>query len=105
MLGALVNLAKQITNRTLFIDSSGVQYLLPFLKSQVTAYYIKSLFCLAYLIEEDNNETIMANAGKNAMTFVLECLVVLTNFIFDFKKLYWTTVEEPSKLNNVFAMT
>ena len=65
MLGALVNLAKQITNRTVFIDSSGVQYLLPSLKSQVTAYYIKSLFCLAYLIEEDNNETIMANAGKN----------------------------------------
>lgn len=40
-----------------------------------------------------------------AVTFVLECLVVLTNFIFDFKKLYCTTVEEPSKLNNVFAMT
>ena len=64
MLGALVNLAKQATNRTVFIDSNGVQHLLPFLKSQVTAYYIKSLVCLAYLIEEDNNETIMTDAGK-----------------------------------------
>lgn len=64
MLGSLVNLAKQATNRTVFTDSSGVQHLLPFLKSQVTAYYIKSLFCLAYLIEEDNNETIIADAGK-----------------------------------------
>lgn len=61
VLGALVNLAKQVTNRTVFIDNGGVQHLLPFLKSQVTAYYIKSLFCLAYLIEEENNETIMTN--------------------------------------------
>lgn len=67
MLGLLVNLAKQVTNRTHFIDSNGVQYLLPFLKSQVTAYYLKSLFCLAYLIEEDNNETIMADAGKELL--------------------------------------
>ncbi|XP_078359598.1 uncharacterized protein LOC144644064 isoform X1 [Oculina patagonica] len=62
VLGLLVNLAKQVSNRTVFIDSNGVQHLLPFLKSQATAYYIKSLFCLAYLIEEDNNETIMADA-------------------------------------------
>lgn len=63
MLGLLVNLAKQVSNRTFFADSSGLQHLLPFLKSQVTAYYIKSLFCLAYLIEEDDNEPIMADTG------------------------------------------
>jgi len=64
VLGALVNLAKEVTNRTVFLDNNGVRHLLPFLKSQLTAYYIKSLFCLAYLIEEDSNETIMTDAGK-----------------------------------------
>lgn len=67
LLGALVNMAKQVSNRSFFNDSKGVERLLPFLKSKVTAYYLKSLFCLAYLIEESNNGTIMADVGKNLL--------------------------------------
>ena len=77
MLGLLVNLAKQVSNRTVFIDSNGVQHLLPFLKSQVTAYYIKSLFCLSYLTEEDNNETIMADAGMKLDVQLSESVLVI----------------------------
>jgi len=64
LLSALVNLAKQVSNRIVFKDSKGVEHLLPFLNAKVTAYYLKSLFCLAYLIEENNNETILADVGK-----------------------------------------
>ena len=72
MLGLLVNMAMQVSNRTVFTDSDGVQHLLPFLKSPVTAFYIKSLFCLAYLIEEDDNEAVMTDAGKELLTFFKE---------------------------------
>lgn len=72
LLGALVNLAKQVSNRAFFKDSKGVEHLLPFLKSKVTAYYLKALFCLAYLIEESNNELIMADVEH--IKFVIQML-------------------------------
>lgn len=62
LLGSLVNMAIQVSNRIVFLDSNGIQHLLPFLQSPVTAFYIKSLFCLAYLVEEENNGVVMADA-------------------------------------------
>lgn len=62
LLGSLVNMAIQVSNRIVFLDSNGIQHLLPFLQSPVTAFYIKSLFCLAYLVEEEDNRVVMADA-------------------------------------------
>lgn len=55
-------MAIQVPNRTVFLDSNGIQHLLPFLQSPVIAFYIKSLFCLAYLVEEEDNEAVMTDA-------------------------------------------
>ena len=62
-------MAIQVSNRIVFLDSNGIQHLLPFLPSPVTAFYIKSLFCLAYLVEEEDNGVVMADAGKNYQHF------------------------------------
>ena len=62
-MGILHNLAKRVPNRTLFTSCSAIDILLPLLKAEVTLYATKSLFCLAYLIDESNNHLIMTDAG------------------------------------------
>ncbi|PFX17112.1 uncharacterized protein LOC111341315 [Stylophora pistillata] len=62
-LGILHNLSKRVPTRTNFASAQAVNsLLLPLLKAEITFYSAKSLLVLAYLIDEQNNHLIMADA-------------------------------------------
>ena len=63
-LGVLHNCSKRMPNRIIFYNNDAINVLLPFLKTEVTLYATKSLFCLAYLIDESNNHLIMTDTGN-----------------------------------------
>ena len=62
-LGVLHNLVKRMPNRIRFECCNAIDVLLPLMKAEVTLFATKSLFCLAYLADESNNDLIMAGSG------------------------------------------
>ncbi|KXJ21747.1 uncharacterized protein LOC110253730 [Exaiptasia diaphana] len=62
-LGTLHNLSKRVQTRPKFAECDAVKILLPITEDKVTIFATKALLILAYLIDESNNELIMANKG------------------------------------------
>jgi hypothetical protein len=62
-LGILHNLSKRVPTRTNFQACNAVRVALPLIDDKVTLYATKGLLLLAYLIDEGNNNLIMANKG------------------------------------------
>ncbi|XP_048584283.1 uncharacterized protein LOC5504951 [Nematostella vectensis] len=61
-LGVMHNLSKRTECRQTVIDNNGLKALVPYLSDDVPVYSAKALLALAYLIDENNNNVIMASA-------------------------------------------
>jgi len=62
-LGTLHNMSKRVPTRANFHACNAVTVILPLINDQVTLFATKALLTLAYLIDETNNELVMANKG------------------------------------------
>ena len=62
VIGVLHNLAKRPDNKKHF-KCAVIPVLLPLVKVQVTYYALSVLLTVAYLVNEENNDLIMANEG------------------------------------------
>ena len=63
ILGVLHNLLKTENSNEYFESCGAVEILLSFYRSQFPKYRMTALLCLAYLVDEENNNLIMATEG------------------------------------------
>ena len=64
VLGVLHNLLKTEDSNEYFESCGAVEILLSFYRSQFPKYRMTALLCLAYLVDEKNNNLIMAAKGN-----------------------------------------
>ncbi|XP_032238030.2 uncharacterized protein LOC5512767 isoform X2 [Nematostella vectensis] len=102
IIGALANLAKPAVNKRHFNKCNAVATLVPLMKSPVYAYVIKTLFCIVFLLDEDNNELCMAGSEpiKHILSMLDKALISESR-----QYLGWTTSEIALLLSKMAANT
>ena len=75
VLGVLHNLLKTENTKECFESCGAVETLLSFYRSQFPKYRMTALLCLAYLVDEENNDLIMATEGISLILYLCPCFL------------------------------